>query len=73
MQKIAKGEWKPLKTEYEIEPKQGYDLHTTIDLKIQDFTHNELLSQLEEFEADHGTAIIMETKTENVLGISNLE
>ena len=25
MQKIAKGEWKPLKTEYEIEPKEGYD------------------------------------------------
>ena len=72
MQKIAKGEWKPLRTGYEIEPKQGYDLHTTIDLKIQDFTHNELLSQLEKFEADHGTAIIMETKTGNVLGISNL-
>ena len=30
MQKIAKGQWKPLKTEYEIEPKEGYDLHTTI-------------------------------------------
>ena len=72
MQKIAKGEWKPLKTEYEIEPKEGYDLHTTIDLKIQDFTHNELLKQLKEFEADHGTAIIMETKTGNILGISNL-
>jgi len=72
MQKIAKGQWKPLRTEYEIEPKQGYDLHTTIDLKIQDFTHNELLNQLEKFEADHGTAIIMETKTGNILGISNL-
>ena len=72
MQKIAKGQWKPLKTEYEIEPKEGYDLHTTIDLKIQDFTHNELLRQLETFEADHGTAIIMETKTGNILGISNL-
>ena len=72
MQKIAKGQWKPLNTEYKIEPKQGYDLHTTIDLKIQDFTHNELLSQLEKFEADHGTAIIMETKTGNILAISNL-
>ena len=72
MQKISKGQWKPLKTEYEIEPKEGYDLHTTIDLKIQDFTHNELLSQLKKFEADHGTAIIMETKTGNILGISNL-
>ena len=72
MQKISKGQWKPLKTEYEIEPKEGYDLHTTIDLKIQEFTHNELLSQLKEFEADHGTAIIMETKTGNILGISNL-
>ncbi len=72
MQKISKGQWKPLKTEYEIEPKEGYDLHTTIDIKIQDFTHNELLSQLKKYEADHGTAIIMETKTGNILGISNL-
>ena len=72
MQKISNGQWKPLKTEYEIEPKEGYDLHTTIDLKIQEFTHNELLSQLQEFEADHGTAIIMETKTGNILSISNL-
>ena len=72
MQKIANGQWKPLKTEYEIEPKEGYDLHTTIDLKIQEFAHNELLSQLEKFEADHGTAIIMETNTGNILGISNL-
>ena len=72
MQRIAKGQWKPLKTEYEIDPKEGYDLHTTIDLKIQDFTHNELLRQLKAFEADHGTAIIMETKTGNILGISNL-
>ena len=72
MQKIANGQWKPLKIEYEIEPKEGYDLHTTIDLKIQEFTHNELLMQLEKFEADHGTAIIMETNTGNILGISNL-
>ena len=40
------------------EPVQGYDLHTTIDIKIQDIVHHELLS-VRKFEADHGTMILM--------------
>ncbi len=60
MQKIADGQWKPMTPNFEREPIQGYDVHTTIDTQIQDIVHHELLSQLERFEADHGTMIIME-------------
>ena len=72
MQKIADGQWKPIRPYYEREPIQGYDVHTTIDTGIQDVVHHELLYQLEKFEADHGTMIVMETKSGKVKGISNL-
>ncbi len=72
MQKIADGQWKPMTPNFEREPIQGYDVHTTIDTQIQDVVHHELLAQLERFEADHGTMIIMETNSGKVKGISNL-
>ncbi len=72
MQKIADGQWKPMTPNFEREPVQGYDLHTTIDIEIQDIVHHELLSQLEKFEADHGTMILMETNSGKIKGISNL-
>ena len=71
-QKIAKGQWKPIDNAFEVEPKDGYDIVTTIDVNIQDIAHNALLSQLESFEADHGTVVVMETKTGAVKAISNL-
>ena len=72
MQKIADGQWKPMTPNFEREPVQGYDVHTTIDIEIQDIVHHELLSQLEKFEADHGTMILMETNSGKIKGISNL-
>ena len=72
MQKIADGQWKPMTSYYERDPVQGYDIHTTIDTEIQDIVHHELLYQLENFEADHGTMIVMETKTGKIKAISNL-
>ncbi|MGB5363502.1 MAG: penicillin-binding protein [Aureibaculum sp.] len=71
-QKIAKGQWKPLNDNNEIEPVDGKDIITTIDLNIQDIAHHALLEQLELYEADHGSAVVMETKTGEIKAISNL-
>jgi cell division protein FtsI (penicillin-binding protein 3) len=71
-QKIAKGQWKPLNDNNEIEPIDGKDIITTIDLQIQDVAHHALLGQLEKFEADHGSVVVMETKTGEIKAISNL-
>ncbi len=71
-QKIGKGQWKPLSDANEIEPKDGYDVYTTIDVNIQDIAHHALLKQLEEYEADHGCVVVMETKTGEIRAISNL-
>jgi len=72
MQKIADGQWKPITTNYKRKPIPGYDIHTTIDIQIQDMVHHELLYQLEKYEADHGTMILMETNSGNIKAISNL-
>ncbi len=71
-QKIAKGQWKPIRDVNEVEPQDGYDIISTIDVYIQDIAHHALLKQLEEYQADHGCVVVMETKTGQVKAISNL-
>lgn len=71
-QKIAKGQWKPISDNNEVEPKDGYDVISTIDVNIQDIAHHALLTQLVKYEADHGTVVVMETKTGEIKAISNL-
>lgn len=71
-QKIAKGEWKPIGAGNIVDPRDGYDVVSTIDVNIQDIAHNALLTSLEKFEADHGCVVVMETKTGEIKAISNL-
>jgi len=71
-QKIAKGQWKPISDVNEVEPEDGYDVISTIDVNIQDVAHHALLEQLEKFEADHGSVVVMETQTGEIKAISNL-
>ncbi len=72
MQKMAQGQWKPLRDENEVEPQDGYDIISTLDVYIQDIAHHALLKQLQYYEADHGCVVVMETKTGQVKAISNL-
>lgn len=71
-QKIAKGQWKPIGPDNDVEPKDGYDVVSTIDINIQDIAHHALLGQLEKYNADHGCVIVMEVATGEVKAISNL-
>lgn len=71
-QKIAKGQWKPISDNNEKEPKDGYDVVSTINVNIQDIAHHALLDQLEKYEADHGSVVVMEVATGEVKAISNL-
>lgn len=72
MQKIAKSQWKPINDNNELEPQDGYDIISTIDVYIQDIAHHALLKQLEYYEADHGCVVVMETVTGEIKAISNL-
>ena len=71
-QKIAKGQWKPIRDVNEVEPQDGYDVISTIDVYIQDIAHHSLLEQLEKYKAEHGCVVVMETKTGYIKAISNL-
>jgi cell division protein FtsI (penicillin-binding protein 3) len=71
-QKIAKGQWKPIRDQNEVDPQDGYDVISTIDVYIQDIAHHALLKQLQEFKAEHGCVVVMETKTGKIRAISNL-
>ena len=70
--KIGNGQWKPLTDYNEVEPKDGYDVYTTIDVNIQDIAHHALLEQLEYYKADHGCVVVMEVATGEIKAISNL-
>lgn len=55
-----------------IEPTDGYDIQTTINLEIQNIVHNELQNILIDQHAEWGCAVVMETKTGEIRAISNL-
>ncbi|MFK5879664.1 MAG: penicillin-binding protein [Flavobacteriaceae bacterium] len=71
-QRIAQGQWKPINDNNEVEPQDGRDIITTINVNIQDIAHHSLLRQLEFYEAEHGCVVVMETKTGEIKAISNL-
>jgi cell division protein FtsI (penicillin-binding protein 3) len=68
---IAGGVYVPVEG-YEIEPEQGKDIVTTIDVNIQDITETALLRMMEENECTNGTAIVMEVKTGKIKAMANL-
>ncbi len=71
-QRIPDGNWRPMNRGNEIEPVNGADILTTIDINIQDVAEQALLEQLIVNKADHGCAILMEVKTGEIRAIANL-
>jgi len=71
-QEISNDQWKPIVDYNKIDPKDGLDIYTTIDVNIQDIAHHSLLQQLKYYEADHGCVVVMEVETGEIRAISNL-
>ncbi len=69
---IAGGVTVPVDDTYEIEPETGKDIVSTIDVFIQEVTENALMKMMIKNEAEHGCAIVMETKTGKIKAIANL-
>jgi len=72
MQKTAGNIWIPVNDGNEVDPENGYDVVTTIDVDIQDVAENALLKQLSLHKAHHGCAILMEVETGDIRAIANL-
>ena len=72
VQKISGGIWKPVNIDNEVDPTEGNDLVTTLDINIQDVAENELMRQLKIHNAQQGCVVLMEVKTGYVRAIANL-
>lgn len=55
-----------------VEPKEGKDVITTINVNLQDYAQTALGKQMEISQAEWGTAIVMEVKTGNIKAIANM-
>ncbi|ASU35906.1 penicillin-binding protein [Mucilaginibacter xinganensis] len=72
MQRMAGGTWMPVNNgEDEVEPKEGADIISTIDVNFQDVAQDALKAQLEKTEADHGCVVLMEVATGEIRAIAN--
>lgn len=64
--------WMPVTDNYEVDPKDGMDVITTLDIDYQDVAERALFNQLINQDADHGCAVLMEVNTGDVKAIVNL-
>ncbi len=71
-QKLPGNLWMPVSDKNEVDPKDGMDLYTSIDINLQDVADKALRQQLINQEADHGSAVLMEVKTGRIKAIVNL-
>lgn len=72
MQKVAGGVWIPVNDENEIEPENGKDIYTTIDINLQDVAEDALYETLVRHNALNGCAVLMEVETGHIKAIANL-
>jgi len=71
-QKIAGNNWKPVFDGNEVNPENGYDILTTININMQDIAETALLNGLTSNNAEYGCVIIMDVKSGDIKAISNL-
>lgn len=72
MQKVTGGTWMPVTDDAAVEPVDGMDVYTTLDVNIQDITETALRRSLVNNNAAWGTAVVMEVKTGKIKAIANL-
>lgn len=67
-----KGGFRPLDDNALIKPQPGQDIHTTLDVNVQDVAESSLETYLRKYRANFGCVIVMETATGFIKAISNL-
>jgi cell division protein FtsI (penicillin-binding protein 3) len=72
-QRLTGGDWITINDASSVEPRNGNDIVTTIDIDLQDVATSALMSQLKKHNAHHGCAVVMEVETGDIRAIANLE
>ncbi len=70
--RIGNSAWIPVDIENQVEPQNGQDIITTIDVNLQDLVEAALQREIMADSADHGCAIVMEVKTGYIKAMANL-
>lgn len=70
--RINNGDWVPIFDENEVEPVNGRDIITTLDVNLQDVAESSLYDHLVEHNARWGCAVLMEVETGYIKAIANL-
>lgn len=70
--RLAGGLWMPVSDKNVVEPLDGCDIYTAIDVNVQDVATNALRKELKKNNAGHGCAVLMEVKTGYIIAIANL-
>lgn len=70
--RLAGGVWMPIDDGDGVDPVPGADIHTTIDINLQDVADAALERQLRKHGAQYGTVVVMEVATGYIKAISNL-
>ncbi len=71
-QRLTGGAWMPVNGSSSVEPHDGRDIVTTINIDLQDVAEDALRRQLELNNAHHGVAVVMEVHTGDIKAIVNL-
>ena len=69
---IGGGATVPVEGALDIEPEDGRDIYTTLDVHIQEIAEEALLKTMQKSESLTGTCIVMETKTGKIKAMANL-
>jgi cell division protein FtsI (penicillin-binding protein 3) len=72
MRRVGNGGWIPVDIENEVEPQNGDDIVSTLDINLQDLAESALRKELIADSADHGCVIVMEVSTGYIKAITNL-
>ncbi len=72
MIKTAGGVWVPVDNDESLQPQNGCDIISTLNINYQDVAESALRTQLMKHHADHGCVVLMEVKTGRILAIANL-
>lgn len=72
MQRISGSFRVPVPDEMNVNPVDGIDVVTTLDVDVQDVAEKALREQLETMQADWGTAVLMEVSTGEIRAMTNL-
>ncbi|MFZ4522130.1 MAG: penicillin-binding protein [Bacteroidales bacterium] len=72
MRRIGATAWVPVDPDSQVEPQNGNDIITTLDVNLQDLAETSLRKELIADSADHGCVILMEVKTGYIRAMANL-